>query len=131
MTNTYNKVPLSCADVRVNAATGALLTEPSNQAGCSGNFLACGQQAPAAGAAVAMLAVANVKKVVISPLVNADGSKANSEVVWLRHDATNTAAGIPILPTDGKLVLYVTDLTKLFVKTTHTGDGINFAAFDG
>jgi hypothetical protein len=131
MTNTYNKLPLSCADVRVNASTGALLTEPSNQAGCSANFLACGQQSPAAGAAVAMAAVAGVKKVVVSPLVNADGSKANSEVVWLRHDAANTAAGIPILPTDGKLVMYVSDLSMIFVKTTHTGDGINFAAFDG
>jgi hypothetical protein len=108
-----------------------LLTRLNALPGISGNFLTSGQQTPAAGAAVAMTAIANVKKIVIAPLVNADGSKANTEVVWLRHSAADTTAGIPILPTDGKLVLYVSDATKIFVKTTHTGDGICFAAFDG
>jgi len=131
MPNTYRKVALSGLDVYVNTSTGALLTDPSNQAGCSASFLGSGQQTPAAGAAVAMSAVAGVKKVVIAPLVNADGTPFNTQVVYLRENANSTAAGIPILPTDGKLVLYISDLTKVFVKTLHTGDGINWAAFDG
>jgi hypothetical protein len=131
MPNTYKKVSLSGLDVYVNTSTGALLTEPSSLPGVSGNFLNCGQQTPAAGAAVAMTAVTGVKKVVIAPLFNADGTPVNTQVVYLRHNSTNTAAGIPILPSDGKLVLYVNDLTKVFVKTLHTGDGINWAAFDG
>jgi hypothetical protein len=131
MTATYNKTPAGAADILLNTATGAALVEAANLPGVSTDLLATGQQTPAAGAAVAMSAVTGVKKVVISPLVNADGTPFNTQVVYLRENASNTAAGIPILPTDGKLVLYISDLTQLFVKTLHTGDGINWAAFDG
>ena len=131
MPSTYRKVAFAGLDVWVNTVTGALLVDLSaNLPACSGNFLASGQQTASAGAGVAMSAVAGVKKVVISPRFNADGSAANANVVYIRHDAANTAAGIPVLPTDGKLVIYITDMTKLFVKTLTSGDGINWAAFD-
>ena len=63
-------VPLVSADIQVSTSTGAILTEAGTLPGVSGNFLNCGQQTPAAGAAVAMAAVAGVKKVVIAPLFN-------------------------------------------------------------
>lgn len=67
-------------------------------------------------------------KIWVAARMHTDGTALNTSPVFIRHDATNSAVGLSIAPTDFKgYTIEVDDPAKVFVKAVTNGDGVFFA----